>query len=947
MWPNAYRDRNTALTKQLLENEDSRLFFAPDSSQGYIDSLGFLVNGIPATLEPDQEHGDIAKLVLPSALMPGDFLLLESPFRVKIPSAKYSRLGHIGQSYMISQWYPKPAVYDRDGWHQMPYLDQGEFYSEYGSFRVSISLPANYRVAATGQLITASEKAWLHSLSDSLARMNDLETDNHFPASEKEFKTIVFEQDSIHDFAWFADKRYYVRHSQFQIEGRNDPIDAWSFFTGKNTMSWASSNQYIEHAIQFYSQRLGTYPYSQYTVADGTLAAGDGMEYPMLTVVKADKSAFVMESVIAHEAGHTWLYGILGSNERSLPWMDEGFNSYFELQFTDHYYPGKLGEGMSELNAGGVSGKLMGTSKMTVWQGYDLMFRFSGYNNSDQPADLPAPEYTFLNYGTVIYVKTALAFDFLESYLGEKMFDQCVHAYYDQWKFKHPSPSDLQSVFETVSGRDLDWFFQGMIESNKATGYKIIDSKKTDAGYTLKLSNTGTFPVPFTTAIDTSEMIWHEGFTNESEITLPAKKGERIFINRDYSGLTKQEGYGYRVGAMLKRMPSIKCTIFPKLLQQPGKANINVLPVVAWNRYNNLMTGAWISNFSYIPDAFEFSFTPLYDWKNNALAGTASMAYQIWPIEGPFSMIRFELPVKAFSYAHNDRPADGEPGVQDYKRVAPGVQFIARKKTPRSSFNHGFGFRYSGIWQDEIQYTQVDTDYVRKFVNQDLYFANLNYFFSNSRILDPFSGNVNFEAGDSYVKAGIEFNYRFSYAKKNSGIDVRFFGGAFLDENESQLLNYNFRMSGWEGSHDYKYEEYYFGRTDDHGLWKQQFMIRDGGFKAPTVLGQTGKWLAALNITADLPLPLPIKVFGDLGTYSGISDVFDDIDNKVMFDAGLALVPIRGVLEVYFPLFASDDIERVWDTNNITFAEKIRFVFNIKALDPYAIRNRLNDTTQF
>jgi hypothetical protein len=265
---------------------------------------------------------------------------------------------------------------------------------------------------------------------------------------------------------------------------------------------------------------------------------------------------------------------------------------------------------------------------------------------------------------------------------------------------------------------------------------------------------------------------------------------------------------------------------------------------------------------------------------------------------------------------------------------------LFRKKNARHRFSHGFGLRYTGIWQDEITYTRTDSVYVRHFVTSDLHFADLRYFFSHDRILDPFSGNVSLQSGSGYLKGSFEFNYRFSYAKKNKGLDVRLFTGAFLDENESPVRNHNFRMSGWAGSHDYQYEEYYFGRTDDHGFWKQQFMVHDGGFKAPTALGQTGEWLAAINISADLPFPLPIKLFGDLGTYAGIGDVFDDIDNKVMFDAGLALVPFRGFLEVYFPLFASDDIKRAWDTNNVTFAEKIRFVLNIKALDPYKIRNK-------
>ena len=120
-------------------------------------------------------------------------------------------MGHIGESYQISQWYPKPAVYDRSGWHQMPYLDQGEFYSEFGSFDVSITLPANYVVGATGILQNEEEKKWLNNLAADTAwmRIPDYLREG-FPASSNQMKTLRYTEDNIHDFAWFADKRFHV-----------------------------------------------------------------------------------------------------------------------------------------------------------------------------------------------------------------------------------------------------------------------------------------------------------------------------------------------------------------------------------------------------------------------------------------------------------------------------------------------------------------------------------------------------------------------------------------------------------------------------------------------------------------------------------------------------------------------------------------------------------------
>ena len=192
-------------------------------------ALDFQVNNTELKVEYDEKNPDIAKVYLPKTLRSGEKVDISTPFRVKIPET-FSRLGHVGQSYQITQWYPKPAVYDQTGWHPMPYLDQGEFYSEYGSFDVSISLPNNYVVGATGDLQTESERQFLNNLAAKTAANWEESCPSEidisgalgmlgggggigepdFPTSATERKTIRFTQNNIHDFAWFADKRFHI-----------------------------------------------------------------------------------------------------------------------------------------------------------------------------------------------------------------------------------------------------------------------------------------------------------------------------------------------------------------------------------------------------------------------------------------------------------------------------------------------------------------------------------------------------------------------------------------------------------------------------------------------------------------------------------------------------------------------------------------------------------------
>ena len=211
LWPNAYKNKHTALARQLMMSGKDYLFRNDPEYQGYIDSLNFEVGGISAQLTYDAKHIDIAKLTLPKPLAPGEKVVVKTPFRVKLPSGQVSRMGHIDQTYQITQWYPKPAVYDEAGWHPMPYLNQGEFYSEYGTFDVSITLPENYTVGATGDLQTEREIKRLNLLAEynGLSSRNpDIDwsnIDKHYENSESSgvMKTLRYTQSRVHDFAWF------------------------------------------------------------------------------------------------------------------------------------------------------------------------------------------------------------------------------------------------------------------------------------------------------------------------------------------------------------------------------------------------------------------------------------------------------------------------------------------------------------------------------------------------------------------------------------------------------------------------------------------------------------------------------------------------------------------------------------------------------------------------
>ncbi|MFT3933369.1 MAG: M1 family metallopeptidase [Chitinophagaceae bacterium] len=344
LWPNAYKNDKTAFSEQLLINGRTDFYFSNKEQRGYINRLDFKVNGITAQTEDHPQYIDVIKLILPSPLAPGASVSINTPFHVQLPE-NFSRGGHTGQSYQVTQWFPKPAVYDAKGWHPMPYLDQGEFYSEFGNFDVRITVPENYVVAATGELQNEEEKEWLKSRASFTwkpivtkkavkkgSSKRVIKTVQRYPASSPKNKTIQFIQNNVHDFAWFADKRFVVNQENIQL-GNNKTVTAYSYYLPNKETPWKKSTTYIKNAVLFRSFMLGDYPYNVVSAVEAKMGVEGGMEYPTITSISSTSSASELENVIEHEVGHNWLQGILASNERQYAWMDEGINTYYDNRY--------------------------------------------------------------------------------------------------------------------------------------------------------------------------------------------------------------------------------------------------------------------------------------------------------------------------------------------------------------------------------------------------------------------------------------------------------------------------------------------------------------------------------------------------------------------------------------------------------------------------------------
>ncbi len=392
--------------------------------------------------------------------------------------------------YEVAQWYPRLAVYDDvRGWNTEQYLGQGEFYLEYGSFDVSLTVPTDMLVAATGvlqnpdEVLTAVQRARLARARTSsetvvIRGKAEIGDSSSRPPTTRATLTWHFTADSVRDFAWAA-----ARHFIWDAVGVNGgKTMAMSFYPPSADSIWNRATQYAKAAIEHYSKQWLAFPYP---VASNVNGIEGGMEYPMIVFCHNRTDPVALYSVTDHEFGHTWFPMIVGSNERLYGWMDEGFNSFmnhynFPMQFPNTPLP----------TARGVPETYLKNAK----------------SGNEQPIMMPADRMrTTENWRQGLYNKPAVGLVLLREHItSPERFDPVFREYIRRWAFKHPTPADFFRTMEDGLGEDLSWFWRSWFYTTAQLDQAADSVARSDSagGFSrVYLRSVGSMPMPVELAL--------------------------------------------------------------------------------------------------------------------------------------------------------------------------------------------------------------------------------------------------------------------------------------------------------------------------------------------------------------------------------------------------------------------------------------------------------------
>ena len=449
------------------EIKESRIAKLQPNEMGYLHISNFKQDGITAVAK---EVETILEVTLAQPILPGKSTTFTLDFEGQVPVQirRSGRNNREGVELSMAQWYPKMAEFDFEGWHADPYIAR-EFHGVWGNFDVKITIDKNYLLGGSGYLQNGNEVGFNYQDKDVVVTI---------PKKQKTL-TWHFIAPNVHDFTWAADKNYL--HDVVQTT-----FGTTLHFIYKNNTkiieNWKQAQPKTVQLMEYYNAIVGKYPYKQYSIIQG----GDGgMEYAMCTLILGEGTFDGLVGVIAHEMGHSWFQQILASNESKHPWMDEGFTSFIEDL------------GLNELAAKKSANPFSGAIKSYI----NL-----ANSGKEHPLSTHGDRYDEnRSYSIASYSKGEVFLVQLQYLIGKENLMKTLRRYYDEFKFKHPTPNDIKRTAERVSGANLDWYLTDWTKTLNTIDYGIKEVTENEGSTKISLERIGRMPMPIDLLIEYSD----------------------------------------------------------------------------------------------------------------------------------------------------------------------------------------------------------------------------------------------------------------------------------------------------------------------------------------------------------------------------------------------------------------------------------------------------------
>ncbi|WP_243765945.1 aminopeptidase [Polaribacter cellanae] len=859
-WANSFKGRETPLSKRFIEDFRKDLYFSKEEDLGYSKIKNISINFNNSIYKELENQQDILEVYLENPLEPQKSVHINITYIVKIPNAKFTGYGKNNNGYHLRYWYITPAIY-KDGWQIMSNLNLDDLFENTTNFNIEIKTP-NYLTLES-------------SLQQHKSKKENLTVYNLYGKNKKDVilsfqKTPTFKKFSTNSHAIYTD----VIEEELDCNLTEDVLGREIQFLNSFLGKFSIDKIFIDKATQ---SKNPVYGLTQ--LPDFINPYSDIFKYD-LKMFKAISKRYLKQTLLI--------------NERKEYWLLDGLQNYLMLEYVNKFYPdikllGKVSDNWFL--------KRYNISKLKFNEKYPLIYQFTARKFLDQSLITPADSLSNFNRKIVSKYKAGLGFNYLKGYLGDDILDKSILNFYQGNKYKITCATDFQEMLSKNTNKDIDWFFESYLGTNKKIDYTIdnVKEEKDSLKVTIKNKRNITAPIAFY-GLKNKEIKLKKWFTDiDSTKTVRVAKGEFDQLVLNYENIYPEYNTldnWYNTDKNLFNKP-FKFTLI-KDVKAPNYNQLFYQPNVAYNFYDGLILGMKFHNKPLIKRNLEFRISPAYALKSQMLNGSFSILYNQFFEETSIYKISYGIAGSTFQYAPN----------LSYSSLNPFVDIQFKRKSLRDATSEFIRAKVVHI-DKEVSPLEVKTE-------QDNYnIFSLSYNYINPDIIKELRYNFSTEFSKDFSKAAIDFRYR-KLTSTDTQLDFRVFAGAFLHNNSQG----NYFSFGLDRANDYLFQLNYYGRSEASGIFSQQFIITEGGFKSVLPTRFANQYMLSLN--SSIGLWRWVEFYNDVAFLKNRNEhLFFGYEN------GIRLNFIHNIFEIYFPMYSNNG----WEITQGAYPQKIRLTF--------------------
>lgn len=864
-WANAYSSKNSALAKRFAEDFKRGLHLAKEKERGRTEIISIVDNNYTGVRWNRTNDVDILKVTLNKPLLPMESRTLVFTYVVHLPPNKYTVYGYGADgSYYLKDWYLTPAVY-MDTWRLYANKNLEDLYSPLFNCVINFSGPK-------GVFYTSN----FHLKNSATTTNGEFHT---YTGTKRKSAEIIIN-----------------RIAPFEIHKTED----YTFYTDIQLANFTEiqKGMSIQRISDFISEHLGSFPHEKIIVS--TLDYDKSPIYGLSQLpkfIRPYEADFHFEITFLKTALRSFIKETVHTDSRKEQWLTDGFVNYLLFKYVKEKYPnqkliGKLADiwGIRKFHA----------AEMAFNDQYATLYMLTARKNLAQALSTSNDSLIKFNQKIANKYKAGLGFAYLGDYIGFDVVDSAIKQFVQQNIGKATYANRFEALIKKASPKPIDWFFDQYVAKNARIDFKISAfEKKVDSIKVTIRNKTGT-NVPISLFALKNDSVaakyWLEGITSQREITIPNNALDKLVLN--YEKMIPEFNQRDNWKSLKGFLASNKKLSFQffKDLEDPFRNQVFYSPILGFNFYDGAVVGARLHNKTILERPFVFDFSPSYATKEKSMVGYGRLNYRKYYQNRSLYVANYSLSASSFHFQTNSR----------YSIFTPSVTLAWRPDDLLSNKKDLLTLRYVNVIRDTDENLDLTTE-------PDYGVLNARFTHSNNNILSFNSWNTDVQHAADFSKIAFTYEYR-HLSDSNQQFNFRFFAGKFLRNNRTT----NYFDFALDRPTDYLFDYNYLGRSEDSGIYSQQLIIAEGGFKSKLSQPFADDWMVTANMS--LNLWRWVEYYSDFGFTRNKGQ-----NPEMVYDMGIRLNLVTDYFELYFPLYSNNG----WETSLPNYDERIRFIVTI------------------